>query len=173
MVSGRTTLQQELTLAQKPKALDHFEFGDLRSIFEDGNTVYRLKKSELLDFAGPGRRVYQVTTQDDHSMKIKGMTRLLIMGGYLEEEAEGADKKIVRVHPPPQTKLEYYWVVPFGKQDAWKAKVPKSYATGDQKGASDVKTLLNECLEKYVKQYVLVMEIEPPPLLASKDDQSN
>ena len=112
-------------LDRQPQAHEHLKFDDLGQIFEDGNsTVYRLgKNSALIDFAGPGRRVYQVTVSDDHSMNYPGMKKLLLMGGYLEEKGEGANKTIVNVHRPSSTTTGWFHM---GRQIFGKRKRPKS-----------------------------------------------
>jgi hypothetical protein len=119
------------------------------------NRVYRMKKNcPVIDFAGPGRRVYQVTVSDNHSLSISGAANLLMNLGYLVMKDE---TYVLQVPPPPM--LEFYWVVPYQSESAWKGRQPKS-ATGP--GSRELKKLVDMCLTKYVQQFVLIMENEEP-----------
>lgn len=60
-------------------------FHQLGEIFSSSNTnaIVLFKTGFILiDCAGPGRRVYQVTVGDDHSMSLDGMQKLLTAAGF-------------------------------------------------------------------------------------------
>ena len=59
-------------------------------------------------------------------MKLNAMITLLVKFGYLEDDSDVATIRVVDV--PPVQKLQFYWVVPFGKKEEWIRKAPKRYA---------------------------------------------
>jgi hypothetical protein len=126
---------------------------DLKDVLSTETTVCRMSKNfAVIDFAGPGRRVYQVTVSDDHSLSISGTANLLKDLGYLVMKG----KNYVFPATPPPT-LEFHWVVPYQSESKWKSRSQKS-TTG--KGPPGLKEVVDRCLKKYVVQYVLIMEDE-------------
>jgi hypothetical protein len=118
------------------------------AIFNNDSTVCRMKPgTAAIDFAGPGRKVYQVTVSKGHDMNEAGMIDVLIQGGYLTRSDESVSA--VPKKEAPKEKLEFYWVVPNDDADAWKRKVPK-------KGGSC--NALKQCLEDHVIQYTIDMK---------------
>ena len=62
----------------------------------------------LIDYAGPGLRVYQFTAGQDHPMSPRGMKQLLTAAGFLEDDDGGT---MCRSQSANAQKLEFYWVV--------------------------------------------------------------
>lgn len=75
----------------------------------------------VIDAAGPGRRVYQVTTQEDHSKKASGMLKLLLAAGLLMLGPNGDLTEVAA------GSIDFYWVVPPARFNAWTQKVAKRY----------------------------------------------
>jgi hypothetical protein len=118
------------------------------AVFSNDSTVCRMKPgTAAIDFAGPGRKVYQVTVSKGHDMNEAGMIDVLVQGGYLTR----SNKMVLAVpkSKAPKEKLEFYWVVPNDDNDAWKKKVPKKGASCD---------VLKQCLEDHVVQYTIDMK---------------
>jgi hypothetical protein len=138
------------------------ELTDLGKILNGNDVAVRMKSgASAIDFAGPGRRVYQVTVSDHHRMSLLGMICILLQGGYLVECQGGA----VEMNPnPPTEKLKFYWVVPEGVQETWGSKRAFAYQETDSKklGALEIKNkkVVTGCMAIYVEQYVLIMEKE-------------
>jgi NAD-dependent DNA ligase len=103
----------------------------------------------LIDFAGPGRCVYQVTVGQDHTMSLKGLQELLTTAGYMEIK-NGKYKKVVGSKLP---KLNFYWVVPYGRFDKW---------TGKKGPKMKLDPEVHDALMTYVNQIVLSVDVEPP-----------
>jgi hypothetical protein len=126
----------------------NFEFEDLKAeIFNNtnSNTICRMVKNcALINFAGPGRKVYQVTIQTDHSMSKEGLEELFIASGHLIEV--GNELKISQ-DVDNNSNIEFYWVIPEGKESDWKKKRPRT-----------VQGSLKDLLDKNVTQYVLIMD---------------
>jgi hypothetical protein len=128
---------------------------DLKGVLSMEKTVCRMNKNfAAIDFAGPGPLVYQVTVSDDHSLSISGTAKLLMNLGYLVMKG----KTYVFPATPPPT-LQFHWVVPYQSESKWKSRSQKS-TTG--KGPPGLKEVVDRCLQKYVVQYVLIMEDEVP-----------
>jgi hypothetical protein len=76
---------------------------DLSTVFNHGNELVRMAPgTALIDFAGPGRRVYQVTVSADHSMSVAGLQKLLEAAGYMKRTG----KKYEMVVDPLLLKLD-------------------------------------------------------------------
>jgi NAD-dependent DNA ligase len=123
---------------------------DLSGIFENDNELVCMAPGiALIDFAGPGRRVYQATVSADHSMSLVGLQELLTAGGYMKLTGTNS----VMVADAQLPKLGYYWVVPHEKIGAWMGK-------------SGPKTVRDEqvrlALETYVNQFILSVDVKPP-----------
>jgi hypothetical protein len=113
------------------------------------------KNTALIDAAGPGLKVYQVTISPGHTMSLEAMESLSRYLGYI------LDDKVVQSEVE---KLEFYWVVPIGIASQWQNKAPRKYniLEKDSEEISARKTLVNEVLATHVDQYVLPMTYEPP-----------
>jgi hypothetical protein len=135
-----------------------------QTIFDPSkNTVCWMKeKCPLIDFAGPGRRVYQVTVGTDHEFKLDGTKELLCAGGFIEvvggviaySEAfdnflKGTEEEKKR--DAEKWYIEFYWTVPESISKTWIKKCPKRF----QQDTAEKRIVLT-CL-RYVKQFVLVM----------------
>lgn len=110
------------------------------------------ERTPLIDAAGPGQKVYQVTVSPGHDMSIGAMEKLGRGLGFIGEGGEV-------VLENPLNKLEFYWVVPIGIASTWIKKVPRKYQGSKDK---DRKTLMNTFLGTHVDQYVLPMTYETP-----------
>jgi hypothetical protein len=129
---------------------------DLKGVLSNGKTVARMNKNcAVIDFAGPGPLVYQVTVSDNHSLSTTGTARLLLNLGYLVMKGR---TYVLPAVTPPQI-LEFHWVVPHQSESKWKHRNQK-VATGN--GSPALKKVVNMCLRKYVRQYVLIMEDNAP-----------
>jgi hypothetical protein len=152
---------------------DPVGLGNLSHIFNSGNIMARrTPQNGLIDFAGPGRKVYQVTVGLKHKMCLPSFRRVLIEAGYLAE----TDNSLVLAQNAPQEKLEFYWVAPMDKwlqydsstrdlESLWKLKPPYVPDEKGKKGLGQAelamylhnKAVLRECIEKHVEQYVIVL----------------
>jgi hypothetical protein len=104
----------------------------------------------VIDAAGPGRRVYQITSADDRSLDAKKTPYLLEAAGLLVRH--GKNKAITWSASDNPQPLEFYWVVPHTKYEAWSKKQPKSPRN----------EIVRECLAAHVTQYVLEVPAIPP-----------
>jgi hypothetical protein len=163
-----SVLELKRSLAKDPVGLDNLSY-----IFNSSNIMARLTpQNGLIDFAGPGRKVYQVTLGLKHKMNLATFRRVLIEVGYLAE----TDNSLVLAQNAPQEKLEFYWVAPVDKwlqydsstrdlESLWKLKTPYVPDEKGKKGLGQVelamhlhnKAIVRECIEKYVDQYVIVL----------------
>jgi hypothetical protein len=123
---------------------------DLANVFSNDNKLVRMEPgTALIDFAGPGRRVYQATVSADHSMLLAGLQKLLKAAGYMEFTG----KKHMMILDPSLPKLDFYWVVPYDNFGAWKVKKCSRTVQDEQ---------VNLALKTYVNQFVLNMDVESP-----------
>jgi hypothetical protein len=151
------------------EVIDNVTIDDVFSeVLNKTNVVAKLAdRSALIDAAGPGRRVYQVTVSPKHDMNFEKMEMLCIQAGFMNDN----DGNMATTE---KKKLEFYWVVPGALAATWKAKVPHKFKlesgskkkplSNRQKLLNNRKMLLNNCLEEYVSQYVLPMTNEPPEI---------
>jgi SAP domain len=128
----------------------------------DASFVARMKTNEvLIDIAGPYRKVFQVTVSDHHSMSLNGLRKLFKASGHYSE-IEGVSE--ITTSESNIGKISYYWVVPNERESAWKKKAPRRIQTEREKEtASEAfeRKQFADCLEKYVDQYILVMDNAP------------
>ena len=123
--------------------------GKVFSASEDAPVIARMAKNEcLLDFAGPGRHVYQVTISKDHTMPLSGLEKLFISSGHCE------DRNVIAENADSVEKIKWFWVVPKEMASEWEQKKAKTKHND----------IMKECLDKYVEQYVLVMDTDPTPM---------
>jgi hypothetical protein len=143
----------------------------------DTKRVGRMRlNSAVIDFAGTGRQVYQVTVSLKHDIKVNGMCDILLACGLLQRSDDGA----ISMTHLEKNRLTYYWVVPSEIGRKWADKDPKEITlTGIlkvpkvKKGQVVVKeetleekkkkstanlVALKACIVMYVDQYVLNME---------------
>jgi BRCA1 C Terminus (BRCT) domain len=122
---------------------------DLTNVFDSGNKLVRMAPGTvLIDFAGPGRRVYQATVSADHSMSLVGLQKLLEAAGYMKFTG-GNFMMIVGDLP----KLDFYWVVPHEKFGVWKEKCKPKTVRDEQ---------VSRALAAHVSQFVLSLDVKPP-----------
>ena len=127
---------------------------------EDGVIARMDTNAAQCDFAGPGRTVFQVTVSDQHTISKQGLEELLISSGHVRRMTDNAIKK--SENADHIEKVSLYWVVPPSRLEHWEKKVPK-------KILKRTSGLLKECLEKYVEQYVLVIDIDPTEVNSMPD----
>jgi hypothetical protein len=148
------------------------ELGD-KVFHVDASTIARMRKNEaLIDFAGPHCNVYQVTVSNDHGMSLNGLEKVFKASGHYND-IEGDAKQSNQKLGDKLGKISYYWVVPNERESVWKGKAPKKIrkeqpneSVSQRKRRTEVASLL----EKYVNQYILVMDNVP---IESKEIQSN
>jgi hypothetical protein len=114
------------TTAKNQKATDfllttpltqHFshKFNVVKRVLESDGCVARMAKNcKLIDFAGPGLKVYQVTVSSNHTWAPDSMVELLVHLGYLSQDTDmtiSVNAKAAKKKP-----LEFYWAVPHGKE---------------------------------------------------------
>ena len=118
------------------------------------SVVARMHTNEaLIDFAGPYRRVYQVTVSANHSMSHKGLEALFLASGHLDRREENGTVELMESQNAKDIgNIEYYWVVPKERESVWKKRAPKTIRK---------QTVVGDCLRKYVTQYILVMDEVP------------
>ena len=102
--------------------------------------------NKLLDFAGPGCKVYQVTVSEEHTMCGKGLEELFIASGQCNR-ING--KLVVAENADHMEMIHFYWV-PAAKKKSWASKKPKTKKND----------LLSKCLKHFVDQYILIMEMD-------------
>eukprot|EP00978_Attheya_sp_CCMP212_P029227 scaffold103301_cov71-Attheya_sp.AAC.2 len=140
------------------------------TIFDSGNEVAGMAdNTALIDGAGPGKQVEQVTVSDDHSFKQPALICLLKSAGFLEE-----NKGILRmIDAAADDKLKFYWVCPPARYAKWKKRTAKTILTGLSKkenmlapGEKKIlvanKAMLKQCLDARVVQYALEMPYTCP-----------
>jgi hypothetical protein len=136
-------------------------------------TVCQMKKCcPLIDFAGPGRRVYQVTVSTDHDMSFIGMVSLFQAGGFIQNNggtisySEGFRKFLDIANKDESEvakwKIEFYWTVPCTLQPHWTKKCPKSCPKPKSKeeGTKQAEKIVQTCFE-YLEQYALMLDFKP------------
>eukprot|EP00550_Attheya_septentrionalis_P006582 CAMPEP_0198289198 /NCGR_PEP_ID=MMETSP1449-20131203/7477_1 /TAXON_ID=420275 /ORGANISM="Attheya septentrionalis, Strain CCMP2084" /LENGTH=677 /DNA_ID=CAMNT_0043987495 /DNA_START=20 /DNA_END=2053 /DNA_ORIENTATION=- len=146
------------------------QLGDLGSIFRAQNVVAGMaKNTALIDAAGPGKQVEQVTVSDDHSFKQAGLISLLKSAGFLEEN----DGVLQMINVASPGKLDFYWVCPPARYAKWKNgaaktvlvrlnRAEKSLPPDERKMIITNKATLKQCLETRVVQYALEMSSACP-----------
>ena len=142
------------------ETVDMKELGQKVFDREDRVIARMCKNAALCDFAGPHRTVFQVTVSDQHTISKQGLEELLISSGHVRRMTDKAIKK--SENADRIEKVSLYWVVPPSRLEHWKKKVPK-------KILKRTNGLLKECLERYVEQYVLVIDIDPTEVNSMPD----
>jgi hypothetical protein len=146
---------------QYKHVIENLDIEDLRTeIFSTNDTLCRMKTGgALIDFAGPGKNVYQVTVSENHSLSISGLYALFCASGHIAKDKSGKDKVQEKIGT-----INFYWVVPYGLEKKLKGRVAR-YIKEDKKDDDTksltkklMKKLVKNCLEKYVIQYILVMD---------------
>ena len=80
-------------------------------VFMDGSSVVARmhKNTPLIDFAGPCRKVYQITTSSNHKLSLFALRWLFFASGHIELK----NNELVKSEDAEQIpKISYYWVVP-------------------------------------------------------------
>mgnify|MGYP005849367565 CR=1 FL=1 len=132
-------------------------------VLKDDFKVLRCPKNHaLIDYAGPGKRVFQVTVGPDHTKNEQGALDLLKAAGFLGENLEESHKI-----GPITKKLDFYWVVPPMRYSHWAAKAPTKFQKNEQNAT---RMILKDCWEKYVDQYVLEIPYDSPQAIPTSND---
>eukprot|EP00978_Attheya_sp_CCMP212_P020536 scaffold58932_cov36-Attheya_sp.AAC.1 len=127
------------------------------------------KDTALIDAAGPGKQVKQVTVSDGHCFKQTGLTSLLTSTGFLEEKAG----MLQMMNVAPTDKLDFCWVCPPARYAKWKNRAAKTVLVGLNRAEKSLppdkrkmimanKATLKRCLETQVNQYALEMPYACP-----------
>lgn len=96
------------------------------SVLSKTDVVARVaERAPLIDAAGPGRKVYQVTISPDHDLPLSAAESLCQELGYIDKHGKIVPEDAVG-------KLEFYWVVPIGLASRWKEKTPFKYKLGNK-----------------------------------------
>jgi hypothetical protein len=143
---------------------------DVKDIFGCQDMVATMaKNTALINGAGPGKRVVQVTVSDGHSFNQTALISLLKSAGFLEEE--NGTLKVIDVGPAD--KLEFYWVCPPARYAKWKNRkaktilvvfnrTEKNLSPAEKAVIKTNKETLKRCLETRVAQYALEMPSASP-----------
>jgi len=149
--------ESQLVVVPGEKTMVHVEINEMTKLCSDvlkqTNVVAKVARNfALIDAAGPGRRVYQVTVSEDHGMSFKAMKEICTELGYFDENGE-----VVKTADA----LEFYWVVPEGIADQWKAKSPRRFIKSTKRDPEET-ARVNRAMERFVNQYALPMTYESP-----------
>ena len=131
------------------------------------------KEEDLIDFAGPHCKVFQVTVSECHNFSLRGLKKLLVAAGHCSM-VEGKLKLVDKV----VGKTAFYWVVPNEREGLWKQKAPLRIGKENENEAlleRAQRMELASFLEKCFDQYVLVMDnvpIEPSDNLLEETDSA-
>lgn len=86
----------------------------LQKIFTVINVLCQMKENiALIDFAGPGLPVYQVTISDNDTMVASSSEELLTTSGHCVKTKDGLALSKTAVAMPKQ--IKFYWMVPYQK----------------------------------------------------------
>ena len=108
-----------------------------------------------IDFLNTDRQVFQATMGGDHDMK--GWVNLLLDANILSS----GNKFKLEINKKTEP-LEFYWVVPRHKV-SWEKRKPKTLTKSDiPEKYRNQKALIDEAVEKHVRQFVLFIEQEQP-----------
>jgi hypothetical protein len=160
-------------------AKQQYPLHHLKHVFKQRNypkyapTFCRIyEDNSLIQFAGPGRCVYQVVTGDEYNMTWDDMVKVLVHGGYLLNHQKPTKRHgTIRCAPnPPPFPLHWYWLVPSTSAvEKWEQRGPAFYATSlranestEQRGYRRTmnrnKEEVNACIKKNVIQHVVVLD---------------
>jgi hypothetical protein len=101
----------------------------------------------VIDAAGPGRRVFQVTLQKDHAIKADGAEQLLIKAGLLDNNGEHTGNC-------SKEKLEFYWMVHPSSFAHWCKKAAQDFSSSNPTAV--------DCWKEFVVQYVVKVSNKGP-----------
>jgi hypothetical protein len=126
-------------------------------VFSTGDMLCRMKTgAALIDFAGPGKKVYKIASSDKQKLSVKGLEKLFLASGHIAKNKSGnyevTDNEQI-------ANINFYLVVPYGLERHWKNRVPSFKK--NEKMDDTLKKLLKECFENYVVQYILVIDNTP------------
>ena len=128
-------------------ALTGLTIPDLNNIFSADNILGRMMKgTDLIDFAGPGLKVYQATISDTHDMVPKGLQELLITSGHC---VKVNDRLELVENIADLQKIKFYWMIPYQKKTQWLKKQPLT-KNKDKNKDPTLKFILNQCVEQFV-----------------------
>jgi hypothetical protein len=142
-----------------PTYIENCKISDLPSyiVYNNSSICRMANKGALIDFAGPGSKVYQVTVSKDHSLKKSGLAELFLALGHVVRN----EKKEITLSTnwKLKKKIEYYWVIPKQKINMWKNKNSKTIYTKANDNFTDEEIkCLKHVLDNCVTQYVLIMQ---------------
>jgi hypothetical protein len=144
-------------------------FPQLVGVLDSGSDkiLFMPQNCPVIDAAGPGRRVYQITIADKHPPNVEHTKRLLESAGLLVRNTTG-DLIVCPSNKNPKP-LEFCWVVPPGnKYERWAKKNPVTFAGRNPENAA-----LKACWNKYVEQFVFEIPVEAPIKVAIGQEVPN
>jgi hypothetical protein len=172
-----------------------YNFYEIKEIFKPKRTkmfkMIRLDQSiqNLIQFAGPGRVVYQIVTDDDINLCYPNMVRVLVYGRYLLWQ-----QKVTKHHGSihcnpnaPDQPLHWYFVVPKSSRShiKWEQRKPMMYyeleaiqnesteQRAERRTMNRHKDEINQCIQRNVVQHVLVMDLDNYRFQSSDKDENN
>jgi hypothetical protein len=132
-------------------------FRQVKDVLSQVRQIVFLPKSfPVIDAAGPGRQVFQVTIAKRHSPKIEKVRDLLLAAGILAMDKKGV---LYLCHEPEP--LIFYWVVHTDIFVEWGTKKPVNL---NQEKSSPDNQLIQKGWDEYVRQYALEIPPNPPTL---------
>jgi hypothetical protein len=143
------------------------ELGE-KAFYAAENTVCRMVvggRGVLIDFAGPGRQVYKIMAgETDALLHYDGIKRLLICGGLLEGDQNGVVTEVTNLTNPRRSKIRFNWVFPVGiSKTSWVERqllVPLQVGSVGWNAYTNYE-VVQSCFDKYIQQYVIVMDEKP------------
>jgi hypothetical protein len=149
--------ESELVIQNRMTVKDEVKIENVcASVLEKNNVVAKIVTGgKLIDAAGPGRKVYQVTVSRDHEMNVSALYTICEELGYILQDGTIARENEAR-------KLEFHWVVPMAEGTTWKKKAPYKYNPSKDDKDKKKKEIVNRCLKRHIDQYVLPLPYEIP-----------
>jgi hypothetical protein len=112
-------------------------------------------RATLIDFAGPGKNIFQVTVNYTHELRFSGLAELFLASGHITQD--GPDN--YQIVESQIDKINLYWVIPYGVETKWKGRV--ECFKKNTKDSTPTDLFLKRCLEAFVIQHILVMDENP------------
>jgi hypothetical protein len=155
--ASNTTMFHLKTLELPTQYKEECKISDLSETFSTNNCICRMERScVLLDFAGPGRQVFQITVSGEHSLKKSGLEELFLACGLIVKKG----KTFVKAENITSThSVDFYWVIPQGKKKQWSEIKGKTInVKAHESHTKEQVKILKDVLDNYVNQYVLIMD---------------
>lgn len=147
---GPLVLRQSMDLDLLEPANERAAWEALGAIFTSSGRQAAVMPDRfpIIDAAGPGRCVHQVTVGKDHTKSAAAMLMLLIVAGLLMQD-KGTGKLS---QCSTMSKILFYWVVPPDRFRGWTEKVAKKYTVHVPDGWDKLSLGLKSKLQQAVEQ---------------------